>query len=230
MREVRKFMKKSRYIALICGGVSIVVTVMFYLMTFDNIFMAPMRWISLLFLIISEVIFIIKAFNLKKAIFALSGIVTSCLHIALVLTMSIVFVDILPLFIKQYVLLNIMALGVLLIVDVLITYFSKRVSIQNVKLSESQSTMQRCLKKADALCVKYNNSDYQKKLQEIAELLKYSDNSCLSGDEKTIMKKLDEVDGVLSGNKDGIDKKLNEIKNMIDLRSVKVAGAKRGKY
>ena len=99
-------MKKSRYIALICGGVSIVVTVMFYLMTFDNIFMAPMRWISLLFLIISEVIFIIKAFNLKKAIFALSGIVTSCLHIALVLTMSIVFVDILPLFIKQYVLLN----------------------------------------------------------------------------------------------------------------------------
>ena len=33
-------MKKSRYIALICGGVSIVVTVMFYLMTFDNIFMA----------------------------------------------------------------------------------------------------------------------------------------------------------------------------------------------
>lgn len=230
MREVRKFMKKSRYIALICGGVSIVVTVMFYLMTFDNIFMAPMRWISLLFLIISEVIFIIKAFNLKKAIFALSGIVTSCLHIALVLTMSIVFVDILPLFMKQYVLLNIMALGVLLIVDVLITYFSKRVSIQNVKLSESQSTMQRCLKKADALCVKYNNSDYQKKLQEIAELLKYSDNSCLSGDEKTIMKKLDEVDGLLSGNKDGIDKKLNKIKNMIDLRSVKVAGAKRGKY
>ena len=44
------------------------------------------------------------------------------------------------------------------------------------------------------------------------------------------MKKLDEVDGLLSGNKDGIDKKLNEIKNMIDLRSVKVAGAKRGKY
>lgn len=223
-------MKKSRYIALICGGVSIVVTVMFYLMTFDNIFMAPMRWISLLFLIISEVIFIIKAFNLKKAIFALSGIVTSCLHIALVLTMSIVFVDILPLFIKQYVLLNIMALGVLLIVDVLITYFGKRVSIQNVKLSASQSAMQRCLKKADALCVKYNNSDYQKKLQEIAELLKYSDNSCLSGDEKTMMKKLDEVDELLSGNKDGIDKRLNEIKNMIDLRSVKVAGAKRGKY
>ena len=181
-------------------------------------------------MIISEVIFIIKAFNLKKAIFALSGIVTSCLHIALVLTMSIVFVDILPLFIKQYVLLNIMALGVLLIVDVLITYFGKRVSIQNVKLSASQSAMQRCLKKADALCVKYNNSDYQKKLQEIAELLKYSDNSCLSGDEKTMMKKLDEVDELLSGNKDGIDKKLNEIKNMIDLRSVKVAGAKRGKY
>ena len=61
-------MKKSRYIALICGGVSIVVTVMFYLMTFDNIFMAPMRWISLLFLIISEVIFIIKAFNLKVCV------------------------------------------------------------------------------------------------------------------------------------------------------------------
>ena len=31
-------MKKSRYIALICGGVSIVVTVMFYLMTFERLF------------------------------------------------------------------------------------------------------------------------------------------------------------------------------------------------
>ena len=223
-------LNKSKYIALICGAVSIAVTVIFYLLTFDNIFTVPMRWVSLMFLIFAEVIGSIKAFTVKRSIFGVSNIVTSIVHIVVVLMLSIIFVNILPLMIKKYILLNILALCILLVVDVVIVFFTTRVMAQNSKLNESQSVMGCCVEKAASLCVEFGNTDYKKDLEEIVELLKYSDNSCLSQDEMTIMNKLDEVQLLLKKNEDGIAGKIIEIKNTIKLRSIKVASAKRGSY
>lgn len=223
-------LNKSKYIALICGAVSIAVTVIFYLLTFDNIFTVPMRWVSLMFLIFAEVIGSIKAFTVKRSIFGVSNIVTSIVHIVVVLMLSIIFVNILPLMIKKYILLNILALCILLVVDVVIVFFTNRVMAQNSKLNESQSVMGCCVEKAASLCVEFGNTDYKKDLEEIVELLKYSDNSCLSQDEMTIMNKLDEVQLLLKKNEDGIAGKIIEIKNIIKLRSIKVASAKRGSY
>ena len=67
-------------------------------------------------------------------------------------------------------------------------------------------------------------------MEEIVELLKYSDNSCLSQDEMTIMNKLEEVQLLFKNNDDGIAEKIIEIKNAIKLRSMKVASVKRGSY
>ena len=58
--------KKSKAVILIYGATSIIVTIIFYLLTFDNIFALPMRWTSLIFLILAEIIGIIKALNIKK--------------------------------------------------------------------------------------------------------------------------------------------------------------------
>ena len=123
-----------------------------------------------------------------------------------------------------------MALCILLVVDVVIVFFTNRVMAQNSKLNESQSVMGCCVEKAASLCVEFGNTDYKKDLEEIVELLKYSDNSCLSQDEMTIMNKLDEVQLLLKKNEDGIAGKIIEIKNTIKLRSIKVASAKRGSY
>jgi len=49
-------LKSSKAIILISGGTSIVATILFYLLTFDNIFTIPMRWVSLMFLIIQNVL------------------------------------------------------------------------------------------------------------------------------------------------------------------------------
>ncbi len=224
-------LNKSKYVALICGAVSIGVTVIFYLMAFNNIFTVPMRWTSLVFLILSECIFTIKAFIVKRTIFNISNVVTSSIHIIFVLMISVLFVNLFPLFIKKYVLLNVLALCVLLVVDVTIVYFGNYVAMHNTELGESQSVMQCCMEKAVSLHAKYGDTDYKKSLQEIVELLKYSDNSCLSDDEITIMNKLDEVEQLLvEDDADAIDGKLSDIKNVIKLRSIKVAGAKRGKY
>lgn len=223
-------LNKSKYIALICGAVSIAVTVSFYLLTFGNIFSIPMRWVSLMFLILAEVIGTLKAFAVEKTIFGVSNIITSIIHIIAVLIVSIIFVNILPLLIMKYILLNILALCVLLVVDVVMVFFANHVGTQNSKLNESQSVMGCCVEKAASLCVEFGDTGHKKALEEIVEALKYSDNSCLSQDEMTIMNKLDEVQLLLKNNDDGATEKINEIKNAIKLRSIKVASAKRGSY
>lgn len=223
-------LNKSKHIALICGAVSIAVTVIFYLLTFDNIFTVPMRWVSLMFLVLAEAIGTVKAFTVKRSIFGFSNIVISIVHIIAVLILSIIFVNIFPLLIKKYILLNILALCVLLLVDVVIVFFANQVAIKNSKLNESQSVMGCCIEKATSLCVQFSDMDYKKDLEEIIELLRYSDNSCLSQDEMTIMNKLDEVQLLLKSNDGGIAEKIIEIKNAIKLRSIKVASAKRGSY
>ena len=94
-------LSKSKYIALICGAVSVAATTILYLLTFDNIFTIPMRWVSLMFLILAETIGTIKALTVKRTIFAVSNIVTSITHVIAVLALSIVFVNVFPLLIKK---------------------------------------------------------------------------------------------------------------------------------
>ena len=223
-------LNKSKNISLICGAVSIAVTVLFYLLTFDNIFTIPMRWISLMFLVLAEIIGTLKAFFVTRTIFGVSNIVTSIFHVIVVLLLSIIFVNIFPLLIRKYVLLNILALCILLIVDITIVFFAKRISTQNSKLNESQSVIGCCVAKASSLCIEYCDTENKKDLEEIVELLKYSDNSSLSQDEMTIMNSLDELQLLLKNEDEGISKKIIEIKNIIKLRSIKVANAKRGSY
>lgn len=223
-------LKKSKHIALICGTTSVAVTIIFYLLTSDNVFTVPMRWLSLMFLVLAEVIATVKAFIVKRTIFAFSNIVTSIVHVIATLAISIVFVNVLPLLIGRYILLNILLLCVLFSADVIIVFFANRVETQNGKLNESQSVMRRCLEKAVSLSVQFTNADYKKDLEGIVELLKYSDNSCMSQDEMTVMTMLDELQLLLKNNGDGISEKIIEIKNAVKLRSIKVASTKRGSY
>ncbi len=223
-------LKKSKHMMLICTATSIAVTVIFYLLTFDSIFTVPMRWLSLMFLVLAEIIATAKTFILKRTIFAFSNIVTSIVHIIATLAVSIIFVNIFPLMIKKYILLNTLLLCVLLAADAIIVFFANRVRHKKGKLNESQSVIRCCLEKATSLFVEFGTADYKKDLEEIVELLKYSDNSCLSQDEMTVMSMLDELQLLLKNKGDGISEKINEIKNAIKLRSIKVASAKRGSY
>lgn len=222
--------KQAKYIALICGTLSIAVTVLLYLLTFDNIFNVPMRWVSLLFLILAEIIGTIKGFCTKRTIFGVTNIVTSIVHIMVILIISLIFVNVFPLFIVKYILINILALCVLLVADIVLIFFASNVEKQNDKLKECQLTMMNCVEKAASFCVEFDDTEYKKDLEEIAELLKYCDNSCLTQDEVNIMNKLDELKKLLNNNNNEAAEKIIEIKNIIKLRSVKVSSSKRGGY
>ena len=222
--------KNSKGIALICGGTSIAATIIFYLMTFDNIFTIPMRWISLMFLIFTEGIGTIKALNIKKSIFGVSNIITSLFHLGIVLVMSIIFVNIFPLFIKTYILLNVLALCILLVVDVVIIYFDDYVSSKNKVLSENQLVIESLYTKAKELSIEYKETVYKKDLDEISEMLQYSDNSTLSDDEIAILNKLEELQEMLSNDDENIQQKITDVKNAVKLRAIQVKNSKRGSY
>lgn len=223
-------LKNSKAITLICGATSIVATVIFYLLTFDNIFTIPMRWISLMFLILVEGIGTIKALFINKSIFGVANIIASLFHLGIVLVMSIIFVNIFPLLIKAYILLNLLALGVMLTVDVIIIYFGEYIGTKNKVLSENQAVVDSLCTNAKGLAIEYRESTYSKDLDELSELLKYSDNSTLSNDEVLISEKLEELRKLLSDNDESIPQKILDIKNAIKLRSLKIKSTKRGKY
>lgn len=222
--------KNSKGIALICGGTSIAIIIIFYLMTFDNIFTIPMQWISLILLIFTEGIGTIKALNIKKSIFGISNIITSLIHLGIVLAMSVIFVNVFPLHIKTYILLNALVLCVLLVVDVIIIYFGGYVGTRNKSLAESQAVIDALYTKAKGLMIEWQESVYKKDLDEISEMLMYSDNSALSTDEVVISDKLEELQKLLAENNEEISQKICEIKNAIKLRSLKIKSNKRGSY
>lgn len=223
-------LKKSKAVTLICGAISITATIIFYLLTFDNIFTVPMRWISLIFLILTEVIGTVKAMCIKKSIFGVASISVSLFHLGVVLIISIIFVNTYPMLIKKYVLLNLLALIVMLAADVLIIYFGESIRNKNNALSENQAVIDSLYTSAKALEIEYRESTYSKNLNELSELLKYSDNSTLSNDEVAISEMLDELRKLLSDNAEGIPQKISDIKNAIKLRSLKIKSTKRGNY
>jgi len=223
-------LKKSKAVTLICGAISITATIIFYLLTFDNIFTVPMRWISLIFLILTEVIGTVKAMCIKKSIFGVASISVSLFHLGVVLIISIIFVNTYPTLIKKYVLLNLLALIVMLAADVLIIYFGESIRNKNNALSENQAVIDSLYTSAKALEIEYRESTYSKNLNELSELLKYSDNSTLSNDEVAISEMLDELRKLLSDNAEGIPQKISDIKNAIKLRSLKIKSTKRGNY
>ena len=90
--------------------------------------------------------------------------------------------------------------------------------------------MDACYAKVQGLVVVYGQSEYKKDLIEISELIKYSDNSELTDDEPTIMGKLGELEAQLKENGENISALISEIKNIINLRTIKMKSIKRGGY
>ena len=223
-------MKNAKLTTLICGLISIAATVIFYLLTFDNIFTIPMRWVSLMLLLVAEVIGTLKAIFVNKNIITQASIFTSVAHLVVVLVLSIVFVNFFSLALKTYILLNVLMLCALAAADLIVSHFGKNIFASNKKLAQSQSVMDACYAKAQGLVVVYGQSEYKKDLIEISELIKYSDNSELTDDEPAIMGKLGELESQLKENGENISALISEIKNIINLRTIKMKSIKRGGY
>lgn len=223
-------MKCSKLLAIACGSIATLATVIFYVLLFDNIFSVTIRWLSLVLLIIANAVTVVKFLLNRKNIIAQLSVFTSYIHYAVVLLLSLIFAIFLPSHIKVYILLNILLLCALTTCDLCIMCLGRKVSLENKKLSQSQGVMDACYSKAQCLMIVCEDANCKKDLSDISELIKYSDNSELTGDESMIMTKLSELEDEIKNNGENSSNIISEIKEIITLRSIKVKSMKRGGF
>ena len=223
-------MRNSKLTTVLAGLITMTITAILYCVIFNDIFAIPVRWVSLIFILIAEGIAVAKILLAKKDLLAITHLVTSGAHVVIVLLMSIIFAAIFTQSIKTCVVLNIILLLVLGLVDLIVGSIRKNVNHSNKKLAESQGVMDACYAKAQSLAVVFESSNYKKDILEIAELIKYSDNSELTGDEVTIMNNLENLEVALKENSDNSSQLILETKHVIQLRTIKMKSIKRGSY
>lgn len=223
--------KKAIGFSLLCGSVIVAITVIFYIFTFDSIFTVPIRWVSLMCLMVAEVIGIIKSVSVKLSVFGVTNIITSALHVFCVLIVSIVFVNIMPFHIKTYMLLNILLLAFLIIIDVIIVNFGNHIDESNQKLKFSKNTMMNCYTQAQKLCIKYKNNMFCKELNEISEMLRYSDDSILTGSEDQIYNSIKNLENIIASEEnENVISAIQDIKNQIECRTLSTKNNQRGNF
>lgn len=220
--------KSPKVTSVICGLVTMFVTVIVYLYAFENIFAMPIQWVSLMLLLISEGILLAKALCLKRNIFSVANIVTSSVQWSIAIVLALIFVAFIPNALKTYIFLNTLVFCGLIVADVVIIHFGSRVSMENNKRAGNMKVMDECHARAKVLLELYNNSEHKKDLAEVVDMLKYADNSELTGDEVTILEKIEE----LINSKDNVElgEKIKQLKNEIKMRNIKVSTNKRGSF
>mgnify|MGYP003303116985 CR=1 FL=1 len=126
--------KSPKVTAVICGLITMFVTILFYLYAFESIFTVPMRWVSLLMLLISETILIVKSVSLKRNIFSVANIVTSGVHLFISVILALIFVIFASSAMKTYIFLNTLVICGLTVADIVIIHFGARISEENNQL------------------------------------------------------------------------------------------------
>ncbi len=225
-------MKKSNRTTLaVCFCIAMIATIIFYLLAVDNIFTVPMFWLSLVFLLIAEMIGTIKALKIEGSIFGTANIMSSLIHILVVLGISLVFVNIFPVLVTQYILINLLLIAVIAVTDLVTLYFGTKAKEENKQHASSRALVDECYRKAEEMSITFAQSEHAEGLREISDMLKYSDHTDTCGNEKEILGKLYELrqlfreDGSLQ-----IEEMIKQIQNLIKVRSAQIKQKKKGSF
>ena len=213
-------MKKiSTTTVIICGLAAMFATIVFYLLAFDNIFTFPMRWLSLTGLLLVEIVGAAKALTVNRNIFGVTQIVTGGLHLAATLILSVVFVNLFPLLIKEYILLSILMFIVVAVVDVLLLYFNRKSQSATQNYAASASVIDMCEAKARQLWIENKETAFGSQLESIVEMLTYANKAVASTNDSALVAKIDELSTLISNNEnDKVVELANQIRNMLKLR------------
>jgi len=223
--------KTAGAVLIVCIGIDVTVTIFFYFLTVGNGQYSLIRWIAFLFLILAEAVGTAKAVMAKRTIIGFAHISVSILHIAAVFIISILFVQLFPRQISSYVLLNILGWAVMLVFDTGIYFFNNLAAEENKKLAYSMDLMNDCYAKAHSIGMTHSDSVYSKELCKISDMIKYSDNTVMTGMENILSEKLAELENALSvDNHEVIMQTIEEAVNIIQTHAVRIKSMKRGRF
>ncbi|KSV59071.1 hypothetical protein [Acetivibrio ethanolgignens] len=225
---------KYKGIAAISGVLVMLSTALAFYLLFENLFDVKIQWISLLFLLLSEAILMAKFLLIRKqTIIADAHISSSVIHIVLVFLAAVLFIVFKEEAAKMFILINVVGLSVLIIADLLIYYTQCHTAENGGEQMDAQKVLYHCISQVQQLSLRHKGTSFYTDLCRIEELLKYSDNTAITGVETKIGELISELSTLLSNeNVDSalIYTKTNDIAATIQERTAQMKHIKRGKY
>ena len=223
--------KKTLTALFVCFVVVVVTTIAAYGLLLGTIFDVKIRWISLLWILFSEVACIVKILAIRnQTIFTATTITTSVFHMIASIGCAGIFMVVAPDAINGYIFVNIVLLAALIICDVLLIRVGAHVEAVNHQQGSVQALVNNCCTRAEQISVQAVGTPYFHKIEEIVRLLKYSDTTVMTPDDSKLPEMIAELSALL--NAESLDdQKIEETLAAVNLIAQKRAKqAKRGSY
>lgn len=117
----------SKKVAIgLSGTIGIFITLLMYFLFVERLFEVPVKWLSMIFVLLSELIAVIKGMIIKKGIISVARLTTGVLAFILTVLTAVLFVNMFIESIKGFIFMNALFLALEAIVDTLLEYLSKR--------------------------------------------------------------------------------------------------------
>ncbi len=223
----------QKLLSIICGVLVMALTALIYGLTVENLFRESIKWLSVLFLLIAEFLLLIKVLFGKKDALMGAQFTVGAGYAGVVFILSLIFINIPSPGSKWFISIHAICFVALVLIDVLILNFDKNILASERQLAENQSIVYNCQFAIDEVIAANNGNEFEKELSEISEMIKYSDNSSLSGSEDLIMEKINilgEMFKDIEQNREVILEQINGIKALVRSRSNYIRQSKRGTF
>lgn len=212
--------RNNALIILIATCILIITMTLFYLLTFNNIFTFPMRWISLLFLVLVEVVGLVVILNTRRNIIGTAIITLAILHLVIVFVISLLYVNVLPFDIIRYVIINILIFAIVIILYILLANFSMKSQLSNVNYKVGNTILSEIFTSIKDLSLTYSNTEYKKDLEELIEFIAYKRVVNLTGYENDILERVNELKASLKNSDESkIKENIKKIRNLFEIIS-----------
>lgn len=212
--------RNNALIILIATCILIITITLFYLLTFNNIFTFPMRWISLLFLVLVEVVGLVVILNTRRNIIGTAIITLAILHLVIVFVISLLYVNVLPFDIIRYVIINILIFAIVIILYILLANFSMKSQLSNVNYKVGNTVLSEIFTSIKDLSLTYSNTEYKKDLEELIEFIAYKRVVNLTGYENDILERINELKASLKNSDESkIKEDIKKIRSLFEIIS-----------
>lgn len=212
--------RNNALIILIATCIFIITMTLFYLLTFNNIFTLPMRWISLLFLVLVEVVGLVVILNTRRNIIGTAIITLAILHLVIVFVISLLYVNVLPFDIIRYVIINTLIFAIVIILYILLANFSMKSQLSNVNYKVGNTMLSEIFTSIKDLSLTYSNTEYKKDLEELIEFIAYKRVVNLTGYENNILERVNELKASLKNSDESkIKEDIKKIRNLFEIIS-----------
>lgn len=212
--------RNNALIILIATCILIITMTLFYLLTFNNIFTFPMRWISLLFLVLVEVVGLVIILNTRRNIIGTAIITLAILHLVIVFVLSLLYVNVLPFDIIRYVIINTLIFAIVIILYILLANFSMKSQLSNVNYKVGNTMLSEIFTSIKDLSLTYSNTEYKKDLEELIEFIAYKRVVNLTGYEDNILERVNELKASLKNSDESkIKEDIKKIRNLFEIIS-----------